>query len=129
MVRARRPKPSFDVRALSLVCSDRWRSHHFYAEVLGAVALPGEGLCLWYRLGSFTITLVPNASGRSPARFGEHPLNMLFLEVDDLEMAIAHFERHKVEVVTPSDGQMMVIADPDGLPIEVWRSQADGSPA
>jgi hypothetical protein len=25
----------------------------------------------------------------------------------------------------PSDGQMMIIADPDGLPIEVWQREIE----
>ncbi len=124
MARAK-PKPSFQVKALTVVCSDRWRSHSFYTEVLGAVVLPRDITCKWYRLGTLTLTLMPNGEGRSPACFGEHPLFMLYLEVDDLETARAHFARHKVEVIQPCDGQMMIIADPDGLPIEVWQRQAE----
>jgi hypothetical protein len=33
------------------------------------------------------------------------------------------FGRHQVEVFVPSDGQMMIVADPDGLPIEVWQRE------
>jgi len=125
------PKPSFQVKALTIVCSDQLRSDHFYREVLGAVVLPGEITCPWYRLGAFHITLMPNADGRSPAIFGEHPMTMLYLEIDDLEEARKHFERHKVEVIVPSDGQMMIVADPDGLAIEIWQraiSSHDNSP-
>jgi hypothetical protein len=68
---------------------------------------------------------MPNATGPNPAVFGEDPLNMLYLEVDDLEVARRHFDRHKVAVIMPSDGQMIIIADPDGLPIEVWQREAD----
>lgn len=125
MASANEPIPSFEVRALTIVCTDRWRSDRFYKEVLGAVDLPGEIGCRWYRLGSFTITLMPNADGPSPANLGEHPLNMLYLEVDDLEAARRHFERHEVPVIVPSDGQMMIITDPEGLPIEVWRRESD----
>jgi len=117
------PGPSFQVKAVTIVCSDDSRSDRFYREVLGAVVLPGEITCRWYRLGSFTITLMPNAEGRSPADFGQHPMTMLYLEVDDLEAARKQFARHKVEVVVPSDGQMMIVADPDGLPIEVWQRE------
>jgi len=117
------PGPSFQVKAVTIVCSDDSRSDRFYREVLGAVVLPGEITCRWYRLGSFTITLMPNAEGRSPADFGQHPMTMLYLEVDDLEAARKQFARHKVAVVVPSDGQMMIVADPDGLPIEVWQRE------
>jgi catechol-2,3-dioxygenase len=118
-------KPSFHVKALTIVCTDRWRSDQFYTEVLGAVALDGEITCRWYQLGSFTITVMSNAVERTPADFGQHPMMMLYLEVDDLELAEGHFARHKVEVIVPSDGQMMIIADPDGLPIEIWQHEDD----
>ena len=118
-------KPSFQVKALTIVCTDRWRSDRFYREVLGAVDLSEDIGCRWYKLGSFTITLMPNANKRSPATFGEHTMTMLYLEVDDLEAAASHFARHQVEVIMPSDGQMMIIADPDGLPIEVWRREIE----
>ena len=116
-------KPALEVKALTVVCTDPWRSDRFYTEVLGAVALPGDLGCRWYRLGSFTVTLMPNAVERSPAKFGEHTMTMLYLEVDDLEAARRHFAQHQVEVIVPSDGQMIVIADPDGLPIEVWQHE------
>jgi catechol-2,3-dioxygenase len=119
------PELSFQVKAVTIVCSDDSRSDRFYREVLGAVLLPRDITCQWYRLGSLTITLMPNAEGRSPAEFGEHPMTMLYLEVEDLEAARKHFARHEVEVVVPSDGQMMMVADPDGLPIEVWQREID----
>ncbi len=68
---------------------------------------------------------MPNAEGPSPANFGDHPMTMLWLEVDDLENALEHFTSHQVEIVQPSDGQMTIIADPDGLPIEVWQRLSD----
>jgi hypothetical protein len=52
-------------------------------------------------------------------------MTMLFLEVDDLEAAQEHFARRKVQVIQPSDGQMMIVVDPDGIPIEVWQQYAD----
>jgi catechol-2,3-dioxygenase len=120
-----RRKPSFTVKAVTVICTDRWRSDRFYTEVLGAVVLPqDEPTCRWYRLGDCTLTLVPNAGGSSPAEFGEHPMNMLFLEADDLEAAEAHFAHHQVEVIQESDGETMMIADPDGLPIEVWQRES-----
>jgi hypothetical protein len=52
-------------------------------------------------------------------------MNLLFLEVDDLESASRHFAWQNVEVIQPSDGQQMIIVDPDGLPIDVWQ-RGDG---
>jgi hypothetical protein len=68
---------------------------------------------------------MPNAISRSPATFGEHSMSMLYLEVDDLEAALRHFAQHKIEVIVPSDGQMIIVADPDGLPIEVWQREVN----
>jgi catechol 2,3-dioxygenase-like lactoylglutathione lyase family enzyme len=118
---------TFRVKALTVACTDHRRSERFYRDVLGAETLPtddpGYG-CPWLRLGTLAITLMPNAVERSPAEFPTHAMPILWLEVDDLEKAARRFARHKVEVVTPPDGQFMQIADPDGLVIEVWQAEA-----
>lgn len=77
-------------------------------------------------LGSLAITLMPNAAERSPAAFPTHAMTILWLEVDDLAAAARRFAQSKVEVVRPSDGLFMQIADPDGLIIEVWQSEMEG---
>jgi predicted enzyme related to lactoylglutathione lyase len=119
-------KLSFRVKALTIACTDHRRSERFYREVLGAATLPtddpGYG-CLWLQIGTLAITLMPNAAQRSPAEFPTHAMPILWLEVDDLEAAAQQFARHGVEVITPSDGQFMQIADPDGLVIEVWETE------
>lgn len=116
---------AFRFRALTIACTDHRRSEQFYRDVLGAETMPtddpGYG-CPWLRLGTLAITLMPNAEARSPAEFPMHAMPILWLEVDDLDAAAAHFARHGVEVIDPSDGQFMQIADPDGLVIEVWQS-------
>jgi catechol 2,3-dioxygenase-like lactoylglutathione lyase family enzyme len=123
-----RHKLSFRVKALTIACTDHRQSERFYREVLGAATLPtddpGYG-CLWLRLGTLPITLMPNASERSPAEFPTHAMPILWLEVDDLEAAARQFVRHGVEVVTPSDGHFMQIADPDGLVIEIWEGESE----
>ena len=92
--------------------------------VLGASPDPRDGHgCPWYRLGTWSITLMPNAAERSPSAFPDHAMAILWLEVDDLEAATRRFAREQVEVVRPSDGQFMMIADPDGLMIEVWKAE------
>jgi predicted enzyme related to lactoylglutathione lyase len=48
---------------------------------------------------------------------------ILWLEVDDLEAAERRFAERGVEVIQPSDGQFMMVADPDGLVIEVWQAE------
>ncbi len=50
-------------------------------------------------------------------------MTMLWPEVDDLGIAERLFARNRVEVVQPSDGQLMLIADPDGLVIGVWQAE------
>jgi len=80
----------------------------------------------WFRLGSFDITLMPNAAERSPAIFPTHAMPILWLEVDDLAAAAKRFAEYGVEVVEPGDGQYMLVADPDGLLIEVWQSEPEG---
>jgi hypothetical protein len=92
------PRPSIYFKALTVVCTDRWRSDRFYTEVLGAINISREITCQWYRLGDLTFTLVPNAYKNNPADFRQDALNMLYLDVDDLELAQRHFEKYKVSV-------------------------------
>lgn len=117
-------KPLFTFKALTIICTDRWRSHDFYTQVLGATILPRDISCHWYQLGNLTFTLVPNAAKENSADFAQEALNMIYLEVDDIDVAEKHFSKNKVGVVQPSDGQMMVIIDPDGLPIEIWQYES-----
>jgi catechol 2,3-dioxygenase-like lactoylglutathione lyase family enzyme len=123
-------KLPFRLVALTIACTDKGRSARFYQEVLGADPLPREdGIgCPWYRLGPLALTLMPNAAQRSPATFPRHAMPMLWLEVDDLEAASRRFRREGVEVIRPSDGLFMLIADPDGLVIEVWQAEGNGDP-
>jgi O-acetyl-ADP-ribose deacetylase (regulator of RNase III)/catechol 2,3-dioxygenase-like lactoylglutathione lyase family enzyme len=120
-----RPNTAVRVKALTIACTDHRRSERFYRDVLGAVTEPtddpGYG-SVWLRLGTLAITLLPNAAERSPATFPTHAMPILWLEVDDLKAAGRRFAKQKVDVVTPSDGQFMMIADPDGLVIEVWQA-------
>jgi catechol 2,3-dioxygenase-like lactoylglutathione lyase family enzyme len=122
---AHRSQP-FRVKALTIACTDHRRSERFYRDVLGATTFPthdpGYG-CPWLKLGTLAITLMPNATERSPAEFPTHAMPILWLEVDDLEAAARMFAEHQVEVITPSDDQFMQIADPDGLVIEVWQGE------
>lgn len=114
-------KLAFRPKALTVVCTDLDRSRRFYEDVLGATLDPRDGYgCAWYRFGEWYVTLMPNAAEPSPSSFPAHAMTILWLEVDDLEAAEQHFARHQVRVVRPSDGQFMMIADPDGLMIEVW---------
>jgi predicted enzyme related to lactoylglutathione lyase len=47
----------------------------------------------------------------------------LWLQVNDLEAAARRFAKAGVEIIQPSDGQFMMIADPDGLVMEVWQAE------
>lgn len=115
---------TFRPKTLTVACTDLDRSGRFYEDVLGASPDPRDGHgCPWYRLGDWSITLMPNAAERSPSSFPNHAMMALWLEVDDLAAAERLFARDQVEVVQPSDGQFMMIADPDGLMIEVWQAE------
>lgn len=121
--------PTFLARALTIACTDVKRSEHFYKTVLGATVLPTDnGVGWWFRLGPLAITLMPNATERSPAAFPTHAMPILWLEVDDLDAAARRFARYEVEVIDPGDGQFLMVADPDGLVIEVWQAEATEGP-
>jgi catechol 2,3-dioxygenase-like lactoylglutathione lyase family enzyme len=116
--------PRFHVRALTIICTDPQKSAAFYRDVLGAAPLPTDnGIGDWFRLGTLEITLLPNASEHSPATFPTHAMPVLWLEVENLKAAAEQFARQGVSVVDAGDGQFMMIADPDGLVIEVWQDQ------
>ena len=121
-----RRKVAFRAKALTIACTDLARTEAFYRTVLGAAPDPRDGQgCPWFRLGSLSVTLMPNATERSPAAFPTHAMTILWLEVDDLEAAHARFVRHGVEIIQPSDGTFMIVADPDGLLIEVWQAEPE----
>ena len=69
------------------------------------------------------INLMPNATERSPARFPTHAMPILYLEVDDLQATYQRLLDNGVDVAQPSDGQSMMVVDPDGLLIEVWQAE------
>src|SRR5437660_10090372 len=114
-------KVAFRGKALTIVCTDLRRSVQFYEGVLGAVRLPGDGYgCPWFRLGSLVLTLMPNATEPSPAPDETHAMTMLWLEAEDLKAAHALFLRSGAEIRRPPDDDLfMVVADPDGLLLEV----------
>ena len=121
-----RGKVTFQPKALVISCRDRHRSAQFYEGVLGAVRLPGEGSdgygCPWFRLGPWELSLMPNATEGSGGLLPTHAATMLMLEVDDLEAADRYCRQAGVEIVEPPNGLYMLIADPDGLQIEVWQA-------
>ncbi len=118
-------KPIFRATAITIACTDYDRSGQFYEQAFGAVRDPrdGNGGCRWYKLGSTWLTLMPNASDPTPARFPDHPMAMLWLETDDLPAAAERLVGMGVEVLHPCDGDYMMVADPDGIPIEIWQAE------
>ncbi len=54
-----------------------------------------------------------------------HAATMLMLEVDDLEATHRYCLRAGVEIVEPPNGLYMIVADPDGLQIEVWQADEE----
>ncbi len=114
----------FRATAVTIACTDLARSVRFYEGVLGASPEAGDGYgCRWYTLGPLFLSLMPNATIPSPARMPEHPMALLWLETDDLPAAARRFAESGVEVLQLSDGQFMMVADPDGIVIEVWQAE------
>lgn len=117
-------KPSFRATAITIACTDYDRSGQFYEQAFGAVRDARDGYgCRWYKLGSIWLTLIPNASEPTPARFPEHPMAMLWLETDDLPAAAERLAGMGVEVLQPFDGESMMVTDPDGIVIEIWQAE------
>jgi catechol 2,3-dioxygenase-like lactoylglutathione lyase family enzyme len=111
--------------AITIACTDRRRSEHFYEKILGAKISPGDGYgCPWLQLGSLTISLMPNASEPSPAKFPERAMPMLYLEADDLAAVRKYFRKNKIKILEDDDVSV-TISDPDGILIEVWEADPD----
>lgn len=115
--------------AICIVCTDRFRSIDFYCKALGAKLLSGDYpvTCPWLRLGSLTLTLLENTDKVSPLEFSEHAMATLSLQVRDLGAAFARATKHGARVVEPPDegGITFLIADPDGIFIEVMKFEPD----
>lgn len=116
---------TFSGKSITIVCTDLERSKHFYVEVLGVVPIPGDGYgCPWYQLGSLIISLMPNAEQPSPSTFPEHAMPVLWLEVDDINLAHEHLMNAGIEIIqAPDDDMFMLIVDPDDLVIEIWQKE------
>lgn len=115
-------KSKIRLRAITIACTDARRSAEFYT-MLGASPLPTDNnIGDWFRLGEIDITLLPNAASKTPASFPVHAMMMLWLEVDNLAETAKRLADHGVEILDEGDGQFMMVADPDGLPIEIWES-------
>jgi catechol 2,3-dioxygenase-like lactoylglutathione lyase family enzyme len=117
----------FRGKGITISCTDRDRSAAFYQKVLGAVPLPGDGFgCGWYRLGELVFSIMPNAEASTPGLFPRDAMAMLWLEVDDLAAARRRLADAGVQIIdAPADGPYLLIADPDGLMIEVWERDED----
>lgn len=121
-------RQKFRGRAVTIACTDLRKSLRFYEEVLGAAIVPTEeGTFPWFQLGSLVLTLMPNAVERCPAMMPTHAMAMLWLEVDDLHAAYDWCVKSGVEIIQPPhpEALFMLIADPDGIVIEVWQSEPD----
>ena len=122
---------TFSGKSITIACTDRERSERFYADVLGADLIPGDGYdCRCYQLGSLTISVMPNAEHKSPATFPEHAMPLLWLEVDDIKLAHEHLTNAGTPIIqAPDDDMLMLVSDPDGLVIEIWQkdNEDDGS--
>jgi catechol 2,3-dioxygenase-like lactoylglutathione lyase family enzyme len=117
-------KPSFRIAAVTVACTDLAHSSHFYEEVLGAARETGDGFgCPRFKLGSVSISLLNNATEANQSIFPDHAMAMLWLETHDLVTTEAHCTKAGVTILSPSDGQSMMIADPDGIVIEIWQAE------
>ena len=117
----------FRGKAVSIYCTDPARSAAFYQGVLGAAPLAGDGYgCQWYRLGELVFSIVPNAEAATPAEFPRDAMAMLSLEVDDLAAARRRLADARVAIIdAPKDGPYLLIADPDGLLVEISERGTD----
>lgn len=115
--------------AICIICTDRCRSLDFYRNALGAETIPGdvEGTCPWLRIGDLNITFVSNTDKGSKLDHSETAMAIMLLQVDDLVAAYDQAMRHGARVVDALEpnGVHFIIADPDGIIIEVMQSEQE----
>lgn len=98
-------RPMFRGKSVTIVCTDMDRSERFYSHLLGAEPKPFEpGTCRWLQLGALTLSLMPNAEERNDVAAARTFLAMNSAPVEEI------------------DDQTFLVADPDGLMIEIWQS-------
>ncbi|MEZ6130365.1 MAG: VOC family protein [Planctomycetaceae bacterium] len=114
--------------AMCIVCTDHWRSLEFYRDAFGAEVISREmGTCPWLRIGDLAITLLANTDKPSELEHSEQAMAMIFLQVDDLHAAYHRAVKHGAKAIDPpqSDDVHFVVADPDGIIIEVMQAEMD----
>ena len=122
---ARKPKRlKLRFRSITIFCTDIDRSIRFYEDVLGATRQTTDSAVGdRFRLGGLELSLVQNAVEPSPGVFPTHAMPALWFEVAELAEARRRLEEEKVTIVDEGDGQFLMIADPDGLVIELWERE------
>ncbi len=122
-MRKNTPPVKFSGRSITIACTNQKRSEHFYADILGAELIHGDGYgSCWYQLGSFTISIIANAKYKSPTQFPDHAMPVLWLEVDNIRLAHEYLKNSGVSIIqAPDEDMSMLVADPDHLVIEIWQ--------
>ena len=114
---------------MCIICTDQWRSLDFYRNALGAEPIPGdvEGTCPWLRIGDLNITLLANTDEESDLDHSEIAMAIMFLQVDDLAAAYDRAIKHGARVIDALEpnGVHFIIADPDGIIIEVMQAELE----
>ncbi len=113
--------------ALCIVCTDQRRTFQFYRDAFGAELVHGDvGTCAWLRIGDLPITLLPNADKPSPLGYCEQSMVLIFLQSDDIGAAYSRAIAHGARPIDPlqPDGVNFIVADPDGIIIDVIQSES-----
>jgi glyoxylase I family protein len=122
------------IHHVAIICSDYKRSRHFYTEILGLQIVrevyraERQSYKLDLAVGdTYQIELFsfPNPPVR-PSRPEARGLRHLAFEVDDLEENIQHLAAHgvatePVRVDEWTGKRFTFLADPDGLPVELYE--------
>lgn len=113
---------------ITINCVDRDVSGEFYRSVFDAKYAPDQDFNLGgfvYNIGSLRIVLLHNAGGRAASVFPDHAMVMLTIEVSDVFDTYRKAAASKGTVIeAPVTGDdCMLLTDPDGIVIEVFRSE------
>lgn len=121
----------FTVGEINVICTSLQRSLAFYRDVLGFEPVRQEGAGWHMRNGNVRFLLLGVAANPQPViRYCQQPEFSVDLLVDDLQDALRHFRKHKVQPMDDFDPDQdrFFVRDPDGLVFEIIQASGrDGA--
>jgi catechol 2,3-dioxygenase-like lactoylglutathione lyase family enzyme len=115
---------NFQPGETNIACTNLERSLTFYRDVIGMEVVEMEGGAIRLHLGNRYFLLLPFAKAPCNHAYPDHASMTFDLIVDDIQAALAHFQRQQVTIVgeVNAESGLFFVADPDGLVLEIVQN-------